>query len=82
MRKNIFGGLDYFMYFLVVFFVACFFYFMMFRKRAGLLEGYKVGAGFKKAAKSAKPAKKVAKKPAAKKPAAKKPAAKKAAKKK
>lgn len=39
MRKNIFGGLDYFMYFLVVFFVVCFFYFMTFRKRTGLLEG-------------------------------------------
>jgi hypothetical protein len=43
MRKNIFGKIfgkiDYFLYFLIVFFAACFFYFMMFRKRSGLLEG-------------------------------------------
>lgn len=51
MRKNIFGGLDYFMYFLVAFFLVCFFYFMTFRKRTGLLEGYKEGAAKKPAAK-------------------------------
>jgi hypothetical protein len=63
MRKNIFGGLDYFMYFVVAFFAACFFYFMTFQNRTGLLEGYKEGIDKSKAKKTVKKAaKKAAKK--------------------
>jgi len=39
MRKTRFGGINYFIYFVLAFFIVCFFYFIIFRRRFGLLEG-------------------------------------------
>jgi hypothetical protein len=64
MRKNIFGGINYFVYFLIAFFVVCLFYFMTFRRRNGLLEGYKEGAATKRPAAAKHHAKHHAKHPA------------------